>query len=165
MLDFYSVQVEDLPTIQTLAQKIWPVTFHSILNSDQIAYMMEMMYSKSSLLGQLGKGHQFYMAMDPDPIGYFSIQWDHPEKGFVKIHKIYLDPEIQKKGYGKKVFHYIEELALKNQSKALILNVNRHNSAIGFYTKLGFEKISEEKIDIGNGFIMDDWVMQKSLIP
>jgi ribosomal protein S18 acetylase RimI-like enzyme len=43
--------------------------------------------------------------------------------------------------------------------KTMILNVNRFNPAVSFYEKYGFRTVKEEVIDIGNGFVMDDFVM------
>jgi hypothetical protein len=43
------------------------------------------------------------------------------------------------------------------------LNVNKYNSAQDFYKKLGFCIDYEEVIDIGNGYVMDDYVMEKEL--
>jgi ribosomal protein S18 acetylase RimI-like enzyme len=72
-------------------------------------------------------------------------------------------PETQGKGIGKKVIDEIEKLALDNNSTALILNVNRFNTALGFYKKIGFEVVDEVNIDIGNGYLMEDYVMEKQL--
>jgi ribosomal protein S18 acetylase RimI-like enzyme len=45
----------------------------------------------------------------------------------------------------------------------LQLNVNRNNPAKIFYEKLGFAVLNEEDIDIGNGYFMNDYVMQKMI--
>ena len=57
----------------------------------------------------------------------------------------------------------IGKLALENNSAILLLNVNRFNSALGFYKKIGFEVVDEVNIDIGNGYLMEDYVMEKGL--
>ncbi|MNQ75341.1 putative acetyltransferase [compost metagenome] len=72
-------------------------------------------------------------------------------------------PETQGKGIGKKVIDEIAELALDNNSTSLILNVNRFNTALGFYKKIGFEIVDEVNIDIGKGYLMEDYVMKKGL--
>jgi ribosomal protein S18 acetylase RimI-like enzyme len=51
-------------------------------------------------------------------------------------------------------------VAKKANADALFLQVNKHNNAYSFYVKNGFEKESEFKFDIGNGFYMDDYVMR-----
>ena len=49
-------------------------------------------------------------------------------------------------------------------AKYLRLNVNKHNEkAIKAYLRNGFVTVESVKNDIGNGFFMDDFVMQKTL--
>lgn len=44
------------------------------------------------------------------------------------------------------------------------LNVNKHNAvAIAAYERCGFRIASGVEIDIGGGFVMDDWVMERAL--
>jgi ribosomal protein S18 acetylase RimI-like enzyme len=43
------------------------------------------------------------------------------------------------------------------------VNVNRHNKALHFYEKYGFKIIREEDIDIGEGYFMNDYVMELKL--
>lgn len=168
MLSFMVIlplQSGQISIIQSLAERIWPEVFREILSPDQISYMMDMMYSTKSLENQLGVlDHQFRLVLEePFPIGYFSYQLDYPEPSKLKIHKLYLDPTTRNKGYGKKVIQEISSIADLYEQKDLQLNVNRHNTAIKFYEKLGFQKIREEQIAIGNGYIMDDWVMELSI--
>ena len=55
------------------------------------------------------------------------------------------------------------EFARSNGGTKLILQVNRHNNAKGFYEKQGFTVLDEVKLDVGNGFYMDDYIMQYNL--
>ncbi|RXM47192.1 N-acetyltransferase, partial [Flavobacterium sp. YO12] len=88
---------------------------------------------------------------------------NYKNEAVTKIHKVYLLPETQGKGYGKIVFDLIEKLALENNSTALLLNVNRFNTALNFYKKVGFDVKEEVDIEIGNGYLMEDFVMKKPL--
>jgi ribosomal protein S18 acetylase RimI-like enzyme len=58
---------------------------------------------------------------------------------------------------------YITEAARKNNQEALLLNVNKNNIAKNFYKKLGFNIVLDEVIDIGQGYVMDDYVMEKPI--
>jgi GNAT superfamily N-acetyltransferase len=100
---------------------------------------------------------------DETNLGFIGIEHNYNDKAVTKIHKIYLLPETQGKGIGKKVIDEIGKLALDNNSTALILNVNRFNTALGFYKKIGFEIVDEVNIDIGKGYLMEDYVMEKKL--
>ena len=77
-----------------------------------------------------------------------------------KIHKIYVLPETQGTGVGKLFFNLVVEKAKENNQIAVFLNVNKYNNAKQFYEKLGFTITKEEVIDIGNNYIMDDYVME-----
>ncbi len=93
-------------------------------------------------------------------VGFVAYEFNCNETGLLKIHKIYLLPETQGKGFGKFMMDEVLEIAKNNQKKGVFLNVNKYNSAKLFYQKLGFKITKEEVIDIGNNYIMDDYIME-----
>lgn len=155
----------DYPGIQSLAQSIWPHTFGDILSPMQIDYMLNLMYSVPSIKDQSEvKGHKFILIDDDTkPVGYASYEINHKDTPKTKIHKIYLLPETQGKGAGRLMMEFISQKALIAENSTLILNVNRHNNAVKFYEKVGFKITGEEDIDIGNGYFMNDYVMEKPI--
>jgi RsiW-degrading membrane proteinase PrsW (M82 family)/ribosomal protein S18 acetylase RimI-like enzyme len=154
---------KDIPLIRELSMKIWPQTYSSILSSDQIDYMLKAMYSEHSLLEQMNQKHEFIIVNDGhEPVGFASFSLIAP--AVYKLHKIYILPQMQGKGAGKFVMSEIARAMIAKGGKALQLNVNRNNRARQFYEKLGFEVIREEDIDIGNGYFMNDYVMEKKLV-
>jgi GNAT superfamily N-acetyltransferase len=158
----------DYPTIHRLAHTIWPPTFGNILSSAQIAYMLELMYSIPALTRQAGEGQIFHLLYDdrPEvgrPIGYLSHQLDYLP-GTTKIHKIYLLPETQGRGYGKLLIEYAEQIARRAGQQRLRLDVNYQNRAIDFYEHVGFVKLMRYNTDIGNGYFMEDWQMERNLV-
>lgn len=154
---------KDIPIIQKLSDVVWPVTFADILSVDQIKFMMEMMYSTEALREQLADGHRYALAKEGDVyLGYLSIQ--HFESEFsTKIHKIYILPNQQGKGVGRLLIEYAKEQAKRNGSLYLTLNVNRYNKALHFYQHLGFAITGKEDIDIGNGFLMEDYKLKVNI--
>ncbi|MFT5964452.1 MAG: GNAT superfamily N-acetyltransferase [Flavobacterium sp.] len=72
-------------------------------------------------------------------------------------------PQTQGKRIGNTLIGYIEKLAIENHSTALSLNVNRFYKACAFYHKKGSEIIKEVDIEIGHGYLMEDYVMEKRL--
>ena len=165
MIEVVKVNKQHIPTIRALAQEYWPVAFVSILSASQIAYMMEMMYSHSSLEGQMNKGHQFAIASkNNEKVGYMSYETDCEGMGKTKIHKLYISPHYQRMGVGKAMVDFVSQQALLANNSALFLNVNKYNNkAISFYNKHQFQLVKEEEIDIGDGFIMDDYVFELAL--
>ncbi len=154
----------DIPLITQLSHKIWPATYASILSNDQIEYMLELMYSEHSLLEQMHQRHEFIIVNDgPDPVGYASFSLH--DQGVFKLHKLYLLPGMQKKGVGRFVLNQLENAIARKGGRSLQLNVNRENPAREFYEKLGFQILRQEDIEIGRGYYMNDYVMEKIISP
>lgn len=165
MIKISEAKINDIKLIQNIVQITWPITYGEILSKEQLSYMLDLFYSTEALTEQYNKKEQlFYMIYEDETnIGFIGIEHHYKGKTITKIHKIYLLPETQGKGIGKKVIDEIGILALKNNSKTLLLNVNRFNAALGFYKKIGFEVVDEVNIEIGNGYLMEDYVMEKKL--
>jgi ribosomal protein S18 acetylase RimI-like enzyme len=158
------VSQEHLPTIQKISNEVWPKTFKDILSTDQIKYMMEMMYSTSSLEEQMRNNHQYLLAKDEEEyLGFLSYELNYKGKPCTKVHKIYVLTSAQGKGVGRILIDEAARIARDNGNKELSLNVNRNNKAINFYKKIGLEIVDKEDIDIGNGFLMEDYIMNKKL--
>jgi GNAT superfamily N-acetyltransferase len=154
----------DALLIRSLAEQIWPDTFSQILSVEQIRYMLDWMYNTVLLENQMQSGHRFFIFQEVDhAIGFMVVELNHPELGCMKIHKLYLLPEVQRRGYGKTAFLYACKFATTLGQNMITLNVNRFNKAVNFYKKVGFQIVREEDIDIGNGFLMEDFVMTLKL--
>ena len=163
MFEIRNAGIEDIPLIRDLTFRVWPQTYASILSQEQIDYMLEMMYSEKSLTRQMTEeACRFIIVYDNGrPVGFASFS--ETESGIWKLHKIYVLPNQQGRGTGKYMLnHIIQEI--KNQNAfALQLQVNRYNNAKDFYEKLGFTVIKTADFDIGNGYFMNDYVMEKKL--
>jgi len=72
-------------------------------------------------------------------------------------------PTEQGKGLGKLLIDKAIEIAIAQNQKAIFLNVNKYNKARFFYEKLGFIIVKDEVIEIGNGYVMDDYVMESDV--
>lgn len=160
MLNIRNASVDDVPLIRELALKIWPQTYASIISKEQIEFMLEMMYSDDSLKEQMIEGCIFIIVEDGKvPVGFASYEEIKP--AIFKLHKIYILANQQGKGTGRYMVDYIISDIRNQGAKTLQLQVNRNNNAKIFYERLGFEVIKEADFDIGNGFFMNDYVMEK----
>jgi ribosomal protein S18 acetylase RimI-like enzyme len=128
--------------------------------------MLEWMYSIPSLSRQiLEKNHVFLLAkIQEEYLGYASYELNYKNSKGTKIHKIYILPAAQGKGVGKALMEKIIDIATQASNHILSLNVNRNNPAVNFYQKIGFQVVGKEDIDIGNGFLMEDFVMEKIVL-
>ncbi|MEO7768916.1 MAG: GNAT family N-acetyltransferase [Ferruginibacter sp.] len=160
------VGIESIPVIQSLAHTTWAVTYKDILSEAQMSYMLDLIYSAASLQNQIeAHGHQFILATDSEKaVGFAS--WsvkENPEPSIYMLHKIYVDPGQQGKGIGKILLDFVIADIVPLGAKNLELNVNRHNKALGFYQNAGFIIIGEKDNPIGNGYFMNDFIMNLTL--
>ena len=124
--------------------------------------MLQMMYSEAALQKQMEDGCQFLFIYDDDePVGFASYQEIEPTKW--KLHKIYVLISQQGKGTGKFMIDHIIDLVQQQGATTLELQVNINNKAKGFYERLGFTERESIDLDIGNGFFMNDYIMEKKL--
>ena len=152
----------DIPLIRELTFKVWPQTYSAIITKEQVDYMLEMMYSEASLTDQMNNGNQFIIINDTnEPVSFAAYQEIEPS--LFKLHKIYILATQQGKGTGKFLINHIIHIIKQLGAVSLQLQVNRDNKARFFYEKNGFTIIQEADFDIGNGFFMNDYVMEKKM--
>ena len=168
MLEIRKATVDDIVLIQALAKQTFPATYKEIISQQQIDFMMDWMYSLSSLRSQMMElGHSYFIAYDGSKaVGYVSVQ---PQGTDVyHLQKIYVLPDCQGHGYGKQLFLYTVEVVRSLHPAGpcrIELNVNRQNIALQFYQKMGMYKISEGDFEIGNGYYMNDYIMALDVNP
>ncbi len=164
MIEIKQLHSDDVMIVNHLAHAIWPVTFRDILSKDQISYMLDWMYSIETLQEQVQTGFLYYLAtFDGVAVGFLGLEPNFPDENQLRIHKIYVKPNFQKKGVGRALLNHSIDIAFDLDQSSLHLNVNRFNDAVGFYKHLGFKTLKEENIDIGKGFLMEDFVMELNL--
>ncbi len=152
----------DRAIIRQIAEITWPVAYSDIISQEQIRYMLDMIYADEALLEQMQKGHQFYIAeFEKEPIGFASVSLEGNEG--CKLNKLYILPNIQKTGAGKALLQEAITYTRLQQQNRLFLQVNKENKAKDFYSRMGFTIEREYTLDIGNGFIMDDYIMQMTI--
>ncbi len=161
-LNFKKANKSDIPVIFDLAVKIWRKHYPSIITNLQIEYMLEKMYSKESLAKQLDDGDVFWLAFEHEiPIGYLS--YNSLGNGDYFLNKFYVDVDRHRKGIGKQLFDYV--FSHLTDARTIRLTVNRKNhTAINYYFKNGFVIEEAKDFDIGDGFVMNDFVMLKMMI-
>lgn len=166
MADILQLGEHQMSMVQDLAHRIWPETYGKILSKDQLTYMLDWLYDVQILQEKCTTGHLYYMIRE-DGIakGYLAVEPNFPDAGYLRIHNLYVLPQNQGAGLGRALMNQAIDVAFDLDLHTLHLNVNRFNKSIDFYKHLGFEVIGEEDIDIGQGFLMEDYIMRLSLFP
>lgn len=168
MINFRWGDTADIPKIREVAYAVWPGAYGAIISEAQIEYMLKLFYSDTSLTKQMEEQHHRFIiaeelsTMDVD--GFISYSF-RKEDGIISIHKLYVMDHARGKHVGSSLIDQAIRRSRQLHPKAMQLNVNRHNVAIDFYKKLGFSVIRTEDNDIGNGYFMNDYVMEKKLLP
>ena len=163
-MEIVPAREEHLLTIQKIAFDTWPDTYGKLMSEEQFNFMMNWMYSLESLQKQLAHGQVFLLAREQNTeYGFVSYEVNYEGSSKTKIHKLYVLPSSQGKGVGKLLLTHIAEIARSKSNTALILNVKRDNPAVDFYQRVGFSITDTVDIDIGHGFMMHDFVLEKSI--
>jgi GNAT superfamily N-acetyltransferase len=152
----------DIPFIIEIANKTWPIAYEALLGKEQVIYMLHKLYGTAALEEQMRKQHYFFLALkEYEAVGFASFS--KVELETYKLQKLYVLPSEQRAGTGKALLETVETVAKSMGARKLQLNVNRKNIAKGFYERSGFAVVKEEDIDIGSGYYMNDFVMEKPL--
>lgn len=159
------VSNKDLVSIvETLAHSIWREYFPPVIGSPQVEYMLEKFQSRKAILNQIEKdGFLYYLLEDKngDYLGYFAVV---PQPKELFLSKLYVTAENRGRGYARCAVEFIEKLARDKGLSKITLTVNKNNTgSINVYKKLGFIITNSNVTDIGNGFVMDDYKMEKAL--
>lgn len=162
-LDFVPVNSpEQIGRIASLAEEIWSEHYASILEEAQIRYMLDNFQSPGAIAAQIAeKGYRYYLLTQAGvPAGYVGMQ---PEEGKLFLSKLYLRREARGQGLSRRITAFLEGFAAAGGLSAVWLTVNRQNPSVEIYKKLGFAVIQEQVADIGGGYVMDDYIMEKAL--
>ncbi len=155
----------DLPAISGLAGIVWRACYPGIITRAQIDYMLARMYALDVLRDEIrSQGIRYdLLLVDGKPAG-FSSCGPTAEPGVIKLHKLYLLPELHGRGLGSRLMQHVEREVRTLGGRRLILTVNKRNArAIAAYRRNGFGIAESVVTDIGGGFVMDDYVMAKDL--
>ena len=165
MLKFEKVEEKDFPILANIAKEIWHYAFDSLIGESQTNYMVGNFQSESAFLRQTSSEFYtyYFIVYNGERVGYTAIA-NKPNENRLFLSKLYLLPKVHKKGLAVKTLEFIQDVAKKCGKIAVYLTVNKGNfRAISVYEKFGFKRIDSVVTDIGNGFVMDDYVYELSV--
>ena len=152
----------DFREIAKLADQIWTQHYTPIIGSDQVRYMVDKFQSAAAIEEQVENGIYYYLMLHPtEPAGYFSyeLKEDH-----LFLSKLYVLKSMRGKRIGQTAMTFMQAQARANGLNKIRLTVNKNNSdSIAAYLGWGFKNVDSVVMDIGNGFVMDDFILEKEL--
>jgi ribosomal protein S18 acetylase RimI-like enzyme len=155
----------DYEIVTRLAETIWRTHYISMISMEQIEYMLSERYTPDKLRQYISAGDRGLdvLRLAGGPIGYCSYARTFLP-GEMKLEQLYVLQGYRGNGIGGLMLRHVEAQARKRGCSSLVLQVNKRNAdSIAFYRKAGFSVREESVFDIGNGFVMDDYVMVKML--
>ena len=155
---------DDIAVVERLAREIWSQHFTPIIGASQVEYMLGQFQSAEAISSQINSGWEYYLAMvDNGSVGYAGLVPDISNKRLM-LSKIYVRKSARRKGVGKSILDFVERKCSLDGLDTLWLTVNRFNyGPISWYEKCGFVTVDEVKKDIGGGYYMDDYIMEKNI--
>ena len=156
-------EVKNIEKLAILASEIWHEYWVEILSKEQIDYMVDNFQSENAIKNQIENENYtyFYINNEAQNIGYIGLS---KKQEYLFLSKFYIKKDYRNKGIGTKVFEFIKDFANKNSYKKIQLTVNKNNTnTIKAYKKWGFVVVNSVVTPIGNGFVMDDYIMEYNL--
>jgi diamine N-acetyltransferase len=157
----------DFQPIARLAREIWYRHYPGIISVRQIDYMLDQRYRAEVMRRQIAGGRAWWDKLETDSrlVGFASYETGE-RNGDMKLDKLYVDQRFQGRGFGSALLRHVEAEACRHGCRRLYLQVNKNNrGAIAAYLRNGYAIAESVKVDIGNGFVMDDYVMAKEIGP
>ncbi|WP_417609892.1 GNAT family N-acetyltransferase [Owenweeksia hongkongensis] len=157
-MNIQKTKAEDFSRIETLAREIWEEHYTPIIGTKQVAYMLEKFQSVAAMQKQTKEGYAYFMINEGEElVGYLAFK---EEQHGLFLSKVYVHSKARGKGLGKAAIEFVNTEVQKRGLKQIRLTVNKYNhNTIAAYLKMGFAKTRELVIDIGEGYVMDDYEM------
>ncbi len=160
---FVQVSTEkQIEMVESLAKEIWTEHYTPIIGREQVCYMLGRFQTKEAISDEIGAGVLYFLIRaGGELIGYVAVQ---PKRAELFLSKLYIRSANRSSGYGRKAVQFIEGLARKKGLGKILLTVNRNNTgSLKAYEKLGFRNLGSVIKNIGGGFVMDDYRMEKNV--
>ncbi len=152
--------ISQIEAVEKLAREIWTEHYTPIIGKHQVSYMLDKFQSADAISSQIKKGMEYFLIVEEEiPVGYMGLEFKQNE---LFLSKIYVLSSMRGKGIGRKAVAFAAEIAKKRNLSRITLTVNKGNiSSIKAYEKIGFVNNGSIVSDIGHGFVMDDFRMEK----
>lgn len=161
-MEIISINIEEkgkIKELSNIATEIIKAYYDPIVGESQNKYMINKFQSFEAIENQIKDGYRYYLIISNKiKIGFMAF---YPINNKMYLSKFYVHKDARGQGFGKNMMDFLINETKKEKLGYIFLNVNKYNSdSINIYKHLGFKKIYEEKNDIGNGYFMDDYVLE-----
>lgn len=153
---------EQFLQIEKLAFEIWRQHYTPIIGPEQVKYMLQKFQTVEAIENEVRNGNEYFMMyLDEKAVGYMGIRW---EQDAIFLSKIYVLAEERGKKIGRQGLEFLEKLGRDAKKTSIKLTVNKYNTkSIEAYERMGFLNMGSLVMDIGEGYVMDDYEMEKHI--
>ena len=158
-MNIVTATYSDLEKLEQMACFIWRESYTQLLGENQVEYMLGRFQNAAAFRQQMSENYVYRILYDDgEMIGYIASL---SEGGRIFLSKLYLKNAYHGRGLGKLMIEDV--IGLYPEARAIWLTVNKHNPSYYIYGHLGFKTVDSVCTDIGEGYFMDDYVMQREL--
>ena len=150
---------KEIEDVAILANEIWHQHFVPIIGLDQVEYMVEKFQSYPAISNQIrvDRYEYFRIFINDTFAGYTGV---HAEDDALFLSKLYIKQDCRGNRLASHTLEFLIQLCKERGLKKIWLTCNKHNDdTLAVYAHLGFKVTDEQVADIGNGFVMDDYIL------
>jgi len=126
--------------------------------------MLDKFQSRKAITAQISEGYEYFLVVCNDDYSGYAALAPENQPSTILLSKIYLKKSSRGLGIGREMIRFLENICKQRNFKRIRLTVNKNNSSsIAFYERNGFINKGGAVKDIGNGYVMDDYIMEKPL--
>ncbi len=155
---------EQIIDVVNLARQIWTDHYLTIIGQEQVDYMLEKFQSEDAIATQIGDGYEYYIVWHNGRNSGYMAFFSDADAGMLMLSKIYVVRAERGQGLGRLMLEFAEHVCRERRIGTLWLNVNKNNTrSIAWYKRMGFKNVGSTMQDIGCGYVMDDYRMEKTV--
>ena len=158
-MKLYPVYDDLIEITSRFAGEVFIDYYSDLIGKDQASYMADLFLSEDAIRKLIDSGAVFKIVIDEGIIKGFIEYIREDERVF--LSKLYVHRKYRRKGIGKFMFEDCVKYTKDSGLNRIYLTVNKHNTpSFNVYEHLGFKVIDSVVNDIGNGYVMDDYIME-----
>ncbi len=139
MFNIQSATEQDIPTIVEIHKKCIKGTNSKVYSNSVIDSWLDLI-NEESVLAQFENTTWIVIKEDNNTIGF--AQYDLED---MDLYQIQVDPDYQRREYGRELYKYIEDDFIKSDKDKISLNATLN--AVPFYRNLGFRRVENITYD------------------
>jgi len=143
-----------------LADEIWLEHYPAIIGLAQTRYMVDTLQSPAAIAIHVARGADYYLLVHAGAsVGYAAVELQL-ERSTLFISKLYLRRQVRGRGLGQRALETLADTARAQALRRLELTVNKENAlALRCYARFGMTIEGTQRVEIGEGYAMDDYVL------